>query len=123
MARKGIDNLVDYVVMAASRNPNLLGVQARTATLNDLVTNEPLVVDTEAQARTSVLLAEALLLMSADLHAEGDQATLAEGAPTRAEAIVLTKQHGGLRPAARATGYSRTALWRAVHQEEVSRES
>ena len=120
MARKGIDNLVDYVVMAASRNPNLLGVQARTATLNDLVSNDPLVVETEAQARTSVLLAEALLLMSADSHEESDRATLVAGAPTKAQALVLTKQHGGLRPAARATGISRTALWRAVHEQDVT---
>lgn len=113
--RDGIDTLVDYVIQTASRQPELTRAPVDTATLEEVVEGTVLVVENEAQARMSRLLAEAFAQMSRDMHPEDEWPDL-KGSITPEQAYILVKEHGGLRPAARATGTSRTKLWRALKE-------
>lgn len=119
--RDGTDTLVDYVLQAASRQPELTRYSPPTATLEELIEGDVLIVEDEGQARLARLLAEAFLQMSQDMHPEDEHADYRERL-TPEMAFTLVKEHGGLRPAARATGTSRTKLWRALKEyagEEV----
>lgn len=114
-----MDMLVDYVVMAHSRRrtPELsLPVETPFATSHCPYEQPPdddcLLVETEAQARLSPLIAEALEILSRDVHAEDDRARLPKLAPS--DAVVLVKQYGSLRRAASASGYTRATLHRAL---------
>lgn len=117
-SRDGLDTLVDYVLQTASRNPGLLEQRVKTATLNDLVTRDVLIVENEAQARISLLVAEALIEMGKTMHEEDDR-YIETAQLTRKRTLVLIREHGGLRPAARALGVSKSALERALEREEV----
>jgi transcriptional regulator of acetoin/glycerol metabolism len=111
--RDGMDNLVDYILQTASRGSEALSYEPRKATLKDLAEGDTVIVETPGQARFSVLLAEALVAMSQDIHAEDERVDLSQPMTTE-RAIILVKEYGGLRPAARATGISRSTFWRAL---------
>lgn len=113
--RDGLDVLKDYVIQTASRQPDLTSYQPRPASARELLDGEVLIVEDEAQARMSVLVAEALMQMSRDLH-PADEWADDKGAVTGPRALVLVKEHGGIRAAARATGVSRNKLWRALRE-------
>lgn len=115
--RDGMDILIDYILQAASRKPELLDYKARGATLEEAFDGDHLIVDNAGQAKLSVLIAEALQQMSEDIH-EVDDRAVPLGPLTKSQAMVLVKQYGGLRPASRATGICRMRLSRALHSEE-----
>lgn len=115
------DTLLDYVLMAASRDEKhkLVGYAPREVGPGAAAAADLLIVETRAEARIGTLLAEAFLLWSADIHEPDDRATL-DGVLTRAEAVVLVSRHDGVRPAARATGLSKDVLFRALKREDLS---
>lgn len=118
-SRRGAwETLCDYLVQASSRKPALLRYIPRVVSAATAVREDALIVETEGAARVAVLLAEALLQMSADIHDPDDRAS-ASGAIGHAEALVLVRRHDGVRPAARATGLSKDAIFRALKREEV----
>jgi DNA-binding phage protein len=117
--RDGYSTLIDYLLMLQSRGTKALEYEPRKVIVEDYEEAEeserPVIVKSVAEARFSVLLAEALEAMSQDIHAEDDRADTS--APLTTErAIILVKEFGGLRPAARATGISRSTFWRALKQ-------
>lgn len=116
--RLPLGTLEDYVLMMATRCPELMEEDLKPVTLNNLVRDDALVVETEGQARLSMMLAEALLQMSEDLHEPGDRAST-DGGVTKEYAAVLVEEYDGIRPAARATGIPKTTLWRALKGEAV----
>src|SRR5256885_561110 len=97
--------LADYIVETASRDEKLLEYRPRAVGVETVAGQDVLVVEDVETARFSAVLAAALLRMSEDLHEDGDRASL-EGKLSYAEAVVLVRKHDGVRPAARATGYS-----------------
>lgn len=107
--------LCDYFLMAASRDTEgkLVGMKPREVGPATVVKDDLLVVEDRGSARCAAVLAEALLLWSADIHEEGDQASL-DGALTYADAVVLVRRHDGVRPAARATGLNKDTILRAL---------
>lgn len=111
-----MDRLVGFLLTAASRRPELLEYDPAEADEYDLRDDGVLVVETVEEARFAVLLAEALRLMSQDIHAEDDRYTTPISS---ARAHVLVKEHGGLRAAARAIGCSHTALRRAMLEAQT----
>lgn len=113
------DILAKCVLRTARDHPSLLQYRPTGADVPGLMKEDALVLDTIEEARMSVLVAEGLLAMSKLIHEPGDQAELDEGGVlTPAKAVVLVKRHGGIRPAARATGINRQALFRAVKLAE-----
>lgn len=111
--------LSDYVLQTASRDPDLLKYTPRAVGVETVAREDVLVVEDVPTARLCVLLAEALVAMSADTHEPGDQARIGERLG-HAEAVVLVKTYNGVRPAARATGHSKDAIWRAYHEQEAA---
>jgi len=105
-----------YLAMVASRKANLLEYTPRSVGVETVARQNVLIVDNVATARFSALLAEALLQMSEDIHEDGDRASMS-GALSHADAVVLVREYDGVRPAARATGISKDALWRALKKE------
>lgn len=115
--RTGLDLLADYVIQTASRNPELLEEKSRRISMEEAASGDHLIVKTAAEAKLSILVAEALLQMSREMHEYGDQADIEIGELTSERALVLVREYGGFRPASRATGIGRMALWRAVNPE------
>jgi hypothetical protein len=113
--------LCDYVLMVASRDEHnkLTGYRPRAVSAETVVREDLLVVETRGEARLGALLAEAFLAWSADIHEPGDQASM-DGSLSHAEALVLVRKHDGVRPAARATGIDKDAIWRALHRKEAA---
>jgi hypothetical protein len=116
--RDAMSPLVDFMLQTASRNAELLDYVPQEATLDDLVAwteDEMLLFADEGQARLSVLLAEALVAMSEEVHAADDRAL--GGSLTREKAELYVRIAGSLRKASSLTGIARTTLWRAINQE------
>lgn len=106
-----LDRLVGFLITAASRRPDLLAYRTEEATADE--EQDPdmagvVLVSCPEEGVFSVLLAEAFRLMGQDVHPDEN------APPSAAQVQVWVKEHGGLRKAARATGYSHTALWRAA---------
>ena len=116
VAERQLDKLVGYMVQLVDSRPELLNGAVKEATPEDYHNEDVLVVEDEGQARLCVLLAEALMLMSQEVHPPSDRAVRV-APPFDVENVkVLKKVFGGLEKAAKATGVARTTLWRAVRE-------
>ncbi len=112
-------DVVDYMVQAASRRQEDIAeyrpMEVRSA--SQAARGDGLIVDTEAQARISVLLASALEQMRRDYFPqEVIEEQDAAASLTKERAIVLVREHDGVRPAARALGIPHTRLLRALER-------
>jgi hypothetical protein len=113
----GMARLVDYVVQAAGRHEHLTEYEAPEATVKRMARGDGhLVVEDQAQARVSVLLAAALEQMREDMFpAEVDEERRSRNVPlTKDRAVVLVRQHGSVRAAALAQGCSHVTLLRVL---------
>jgi hypothetical protein len=120
--------LMESLMEALNHNPELLRFRPKQATVACAISEDPLILpagpdekqvvtDTMRQARFCAALAEALVIMSAKIHAPGDRAEIAELEDlTPARAVVLVKEHGTYRAASAALGVNRMTLHRLVRK-------
>lgn len=95
-----LDALEAAIMALAGQRPRLVQACAREQDLGPLV-------------------AEALVLLSQQCHPEGDRAerpSRQKAEVTADEAAALRDRYGGVRAAARVTGISKDALWRALQR-------
>jgi hypothetical protein len=105
------------MLLVAGRDQSLVTQAVTEATLHSLLdADEHLVVESVPQGRIARLLAAALTQMGKDNLPDFEPVVDPSPKEQAEKVLVFVKEHGGVRPTARATGIPKSTISRLYHK-------